>query len=216
MAEHLLTRLFAGIGLGRMPVSDGRLEVVGSPPGPADAVVAFTGCNVIAAGVDPAEILARVDRHDLAAPMEVPFLLWLAERLGSRPTLPDITFVFQGRAQPIPDWLMPTDRVTTHPRVQRSLRYRTDVRVYEDAERSCLLVIGRGLGGRWEVSLEVGAEHRGRGLGRKLAAIAPSLATDGEPVFYQTAPGNAASVRAALASGYVPIGAEVLFLRSRR
>jgi RimJ/RimL family protein N-acetyltransferase len=35
----------------------------------------------------------------------------------------------------------------------------------------------------------------------------------GERVFLQVAPGNAASLRAALGAGFHPIGAEVLFLR---
>jgi len=37
--------------------------------------------------------------------------------------------------------------------------------------------------------------------------------SSGEPLFAQVAPGNAASLRAFLAAGFVPIGAEVLFPR---
>jgi hypothetical protein len=36
---------------------------------------------------------------------------------------------------------------------------------------------------------------------------------EGEYVFAQASPGNAASVRAVLAAGYRPIGSEVLFAR---
>ncbi|MYS16437.1 GNAT family N-acetyltransferase, partial [Streptomyces sp. SID4982] len=70
------------------------------------------------------------------------------------------------------------------------------------------LVLGRGLGGRVEVAVEVGEEARHRGLGRALATAARHLA--GEPVWAQVAPGNARSVRAFLAAGYRPVGAEVL------
>jgi hypothetical protein len=42
------------------------------------------------------------------------------------------------------------------------------------------------------------------------------LAPRGEPLFAQVAPGNAASLRAFLAAGYRPVGAEVLFLRDRQ
>ena len=39
------------------------------------------------------------------------------------------------------------------------------------------------------------------------------LVTRGERVFMQVAPGNVASLRAVLAAGFHPIGAEVLFLK---
>ena len=50
------------------------------------------------------------------------------------------------------------------------------------------------------------------GRGRELACAARTI-TDSEPIFMQTAPGNAASLRAILAAGFKPIGSEVLFLR---
>ncbi|MFG1694953.1 GNAT family N-acetyltransferase [Nonomuraea sp. NPDC049309] len=71
-----------------------------------------------------------------------------------------------------------------------------------------LLAVGRGVGGRWEVAIEVEPDHRGRGLGRLLATAARHLAPG--PLWAQVAPGNAASVRAFIAAGYAPVGAEVL------
>jgi RimJ/RimL family protein N-acetyltransferase len=68
-----------------------------------------------------------------------------------------------------------------------------------------------GVAGRWEVSVEVDPGYRGKGLGRDLVAAARHLVPDGTPVWAQIAPGNAASVRAFLAAGYRPVGAEVLF-----
>jgi L-amino acid N-acyltransferase YncA len=53
---------------------------------------------------------------------------------------------------------------------------------------------------------------RGRGLGRRLATAARVLVPDGRPVWAQIAPGNAASVRAFLAAGYAPVGAEALLV----
>ena len=62
-------------------------------------------------------------------------------------------------------------------------------------------------------SFEVAPAARGRGLGRTLAAMAMLAVPRGERVFLQVAPGNAASLRAALGAGFRPIGAEVLFLK---
>jgi RimJ/RimL family protein N-acetyltransferase len=55
--------------------------------------------------------------------------------------------------------------------------------------------------------------HRGRGLGRMVAAAASRLVPDDEALFAQCSPGNVASLRALLAAGYRPIAAECLFLR---
>ncbi len=95
-----------------------------------------------------------------------------------------------------------------HPRVARAERYRVDVRAYQVP--GGLLVLGRGLAGRWEVAVEVDPAYRGRGLGRRLAAAAPGLVPPGEPLWAQVAPANVASVRAFLAAGYRVVGAEVL------
>ncbi|MBX6357860.1 MAG: GNAT family N-acetyltransferase, partial [Micromonosporaceae bacterium] len=60
---------------------------------------------------------------------------------------------------------------------------------------------------------EVDEQARGAGLGRRLAAAARHLVPDGRPAWAQIAPGNAASVRAFLAAGYRPVGAEALLVR---
>jgi hypothetical protein len=75
-----------------------------------------------------------------------------------------------------------------------------------------VLIVGRGLAGRWEAAYEVDEDARGRGLGRTLAAAALDLVPTGEPLFVSVAPGNVASLRAVLATGrYRPIAGEVLF-----
>jgi GNAT superfamily N-acetyltransferase len=92
----------------------------------------------------------------------------------------------------------------------RALRYRDEVRVWRTPDHAGHVLVGRGLAGRWETAFEVRPEARGQGLGRRLAASAAALVPPGEPVFAQVSPGNAASLRALLAAGYVPMCAEVL------
>src|SRR5262249_15440184 len=98
-----------------------------------------------------------------------------------------------------------------HPRVARADRYRHDVRVYAPVGGGGVLVLGRGVTNRWEIAFEVDDAARRRGLGRALAGGARSLLPAGTPIWAQVAPGNAASLRAVIAAGYRPIGAEVLF-----
>ncbi|MGH2859818.1 MAG: hypothetical protein ACRDMJ_20270 [Solirubrobacteraceae bacterium] len=72
-------------------------------------------------------------------------------------------------------------------------------------------VLGRGLAHRWEVAVEVVPQARRRGVARDALVDARRLVGPSAVVFAQTAPANAASVRALLAAGFDPIGAEVLF-----
>lgn len=75
-----------------------------------------------------------------------------------------------------------------------------------------VLVLGRGVGGRLEVAVEVAEGARHRGLGRRLVTAARQLA-GGEVVWAQVSAGNARSLRAFQAAGYRPVGSEALFLR---
>lgn len=56
---------------------------------------------------------------------------------------------------------------------------------------------------------------QGRGRGRSLLADALTLVPSGEPVFAAVTPGNARSLRAFLACGFVPLGSEVLLRPAR-
>ena len=184
-ASTALRRLVEDAAAGRFPAADGATEFLPSPDGPVHAVLAFTAHHVVAADVDPDDALAHLDPDDIAAPMGAPF----------------------------PDELHEITPDAAHFRISRALRYRTEVRAWVSADRSGILVLGRGLAGRWEAAFEVPPAARGRGLGRTLAAVSMLAVPRGERVFLQVAPGNAASLRAALGAGFHPIGAEVLFLR---
>ena len=96
-----------------------------------------------------------------------------------------------------------------HPRVRRARHHRRDVAVY--ANDHGLVTIGTGLVGRREVSVELfDAGGCAIGRGRSLIGEALGLVPAGELLWAQVAPGNAASLRAFLRRGFVPIGAEVL------
>jgi GNAT superfamily N-acetyltransferase len=214
--EHLLTAALMAAAAGRFPPADGRVDIVASPPGRTDAVVAFTAHNMVAADIDPAEILSHLDPGDVGAPMGAGFLAWLAGRLGTTAGMLDMVMAAPPPSDEELPELVPRDGLVVHPRLERSRRYRTDLRCYADRQDRALVVIGRGLAERWEMAIEVGPEHRGRGIGTALARAAARLVPDGQPLFAQVSPGNVASVRAFLAAGYRPICSEVLFLKKAR
>jgi GNAT superfamily N-acetyltransferase len=185
------------------------VTVLPAPLGARAVVVGGSAWHVVAADVDPAWVSAAVAHDPIAAPLGARFLAALADRLGAEPGSLDAVLV----APPAPAApgleLVPAE--VDHPRVRRALEHRADVRVWSTPDGAGVLILGRGVAGRWEVSVEVGPSARGRGLGTALVSAAPALLPDGEPLWAQVATANTASLRAFLAAGYRPVGAEVLF-----
>ena len=209
--RRLLDILNAAAG-GTFPSEDASVEVLPPPAGPADAVVGFTAHHVIAAPVGSEEVAPLLDPDDLGAPLSSPFLFWLGSRIGSDPGSLDVVLAAVGQSTARHPALR---RLTDleHPRVQRATQYRTGVAAYADPDGRGVVVIGSGLDGRIEVSIEVDPQHRGGRLGSALARAARGLVPEGRPVYAQVAAANASSLRSFLGAGYRPIGAEVLFLR---
>jgi hypothetical protein len=213
MNEHPLAAMLRGAAEGNPPSPDGVVEILPSPGGPVDAIVDFTAHLVVAADVPAHAVLDQLPVGDLSAWTHPSFQMWLADRLGSRPASRDLVLAAPASPDPCDLELVPRDDLGEHERVRRAARYRTDLRVFTDAEQLGILVIGRGLAGRYEFAFEVEPAGRNRGLGRRLALAARTLVPSGEALFAQVAPGNVASVRAVLAASFRPIGGEVLFPR---
>ncbi|HZC26748.1 MAG TPA: GNAT family N-acetyltransferase, partial [Actinopolymorphaceae bacterium] len=198
-----LAQVYARVENGWFPPADGGLHVV-PPPSPRTSVIAaFTAHTVVAAEVDPAWVRGHIPIGDLSAPMNPPFLSALCDRLDRRINAVDMVMLAAPLAGAPP---LPLEELTEadHPRVRRALRYREDVRVWK--VEGGVLVIGRGVAGRWEVAFEVETDHRGSTLGRALASAARHLVPADRAVWAQVTPGNAASVRALLHAGYQPVG----------
>jgi len=185
----------------------GEVLTLPAPLGARAVVVGGTAWHVVAADVDPAWVAAEVAHDPVAAPLGARFLAALADRVGAEPGVLDAVLVAPPSTGGPGIELRPAE--LDHPRVRRALLHRTDVRIWATADGAGLLVLGRGVAGRCEVSVEVDPAARGRGLGTALVAAAPALAD--EPVWSQVAPANTASLRAFLGAGYRPVAAEVLF-----
>ncbi|MCX5201562.1 GNAT family N-acetyltransferase [Streptomyces sp. NBC_00237] len=208
-----LRDILSSVAQGQYPAPDGRTVVV-PQPSPRDAgVLAFTAHSVIFSDQDPEwirETLAQSCPDPFSASLHPAFLAALMVRTGRRmDTVGSLTLA---PALPGPPPLELTEiEDQDHPRVARARRYRDDVRVWS-SDGGGILVIGRGLAGRWETAIEVDEESRHRGLGRALAESARHLIPLGDVIWSQQAPGNARSVRAFQAAGYRPVGAEALLI----
>jgi GNAT superfamily N-acetyltransferase len=198
---------------GIFPPPDGRTTVV-PQHSPRDAgVLAFTAHSVVFTDEDPEwvhEALRGLDCDPLAATMNPRFLAAFLERTGRTAETVDAMLVgspLPGR----PPVTLTEIKDAGHPRITYARRRRDDVRAW--TAEGGVLVTGRGVGGRLEVSVEVDTDVRHRGLGRLLVTAARQLVA--EPLWAQVAPGNARSMRAFQAAGYRPVGAEALLLGAR-
>jgi GNAT superfamily N-acetyltransferase len=204
-----LAGLFARLADGSVPPADASVTVLPAPSGARAVVVGGTAWHVVAADVDPSWVACQVAHDPLAAPLGARFLAALADRIGAEPGVVDAVLVSpQAGASPGIE-LRPAE--LDHPRVRRALLHRSDVRIWATPDAAGLLTVGRGVAGRWEAGLEVEPAARGRGLGTALARAARAFVPPGAQLWAQVAPANTASLRAFLAAGYRPVGAEVLF-----
>ena len=209
MRPHPMATVLDAAIRGSFPPADGRVEVLPRDPSGWCGVVAMTGHAFVLADVDPGELAARGgDGFGGASRADV--LTWLA---GAGGDIGSLDAVLVGRAEVGP--VLPRrDDLDDHPRVRRAREHRRDVEVYGDD--TGLVMIGLGLVGRLEISVELFDPAGGRaGYGRRLIRAGLAMLAPGTPCWAQVAPGNARSLRAFLACGFVPIGSEVIFRRAR-
>ena len=196
---------------GDFPPADGSVTVV-PPPNPRDAgVLAFTAHSVVFTDEDPdwvRDALAAAPNDPLAAAMNPAFLTALMTRSGRTMNTIDLLTVATALPGP-PEIALREIEDPDHPRVARAMKFRDDVRVW--ATDGGMVVLGRGVAGRWEAAIEVDETARGRGLGRALATTARRLTPD-RVIWAQQSPGNARSVRTFQRAGYRPVGSEALLL----
>ncbi|RMB84305.1 GNAT family N-acetyltransferase [Streptomyces shenzhenensis] len=199
---------------GVFPPDDGGTTVVPQHAHRHAGVIAFTAHAVVFTDEDERWVrgaLAAVDCDPLAAALHPRFLVDFMARTGRVHDTVDALLV----GAPLPDrppLALREIADSGHPRVAAARGHRDQVRAW--AADGGVVALGRGVAGRLEVSVEVAEGARHRGLGRDLVAAALRLAD--EPVWAQVSPGNARSLRAFLAAGYRPVGAEALLSATAR
>ena len=201
---------------GHFPPVDGGVEVVPPYLDGVEAVVCFTGHTVVATRLDVAQLVAwgadgfggavlpgpllglRGPRGEL----DVEDMLMVCEGTGSQETGSQAAQATE-----------PNSLLVDHVRVRHALRWRAQVRSF--GTEQALFTLAVGLGGLPELSYQVAPSERARGIGRELLRRALDLVPEGQTVLAAAAPGNAASIRALLASGFVPIGSVQLIRPGR-
>lgn len=211
-ANERLVAILRDAAKGAFPPPDGGVTVLPQPSDRDAGVWGFTAHAVVFADVDEDWVTGQLPPGDLSAPLGPPFLQALSAATSRRPGSIDMLCTAAPLPGPPAIDLTP-EPDTSHPRIARALSYRDDVCAWRTRDGSGIILHGRGVAGRRETAIEVDEDRRSRGLGRALALAARHLADSGEPLWAQVAPANAASVRAFLAAGFTPVGAEILFAR---
>ncbi len=221
---HPLARLIAAAAAGRFPAADGGWRRVPPwRPGLA-GIIAFSGHAVVALAPDITDgRLAELGVNGLGGAHDPRVIAALAGQDGWIDSL-DVLMAGHGtgragdRGAELADAeprLVDRPDLAGHHRALFAARIRDRSRVlgYPDPQRSALVVVSRGLAGLTEISFELEPERRGAGGGAALIRDALRTIPAGQLVVAAVAPGNAASLRAALAAGFSPLGSMQLFRR---
>ncbi|WP_406455011.1 GNAT family N-acetyltransferase [Streptomyces sp. NBC_00876] len=210
-----LAQILAAAAQGRFPPPDGSTTVVRQPAARDAGVLAFTAHSVVFTDEDPRwvrSVLAATPGDALAATMNPHFLSALLARTGRHMNTIDLLTVAPALpGAPEPELELREIRDPEHPRVARAMKFRDEVRVWGTGDGDGVLILGRGVAGRWETAIEVAEEARGQRLGERLARAARQLVPD-TVIWAQQSPGNARSVRTFQTAGYRPVGSEALLI----
>lgn len=194
---HPLLAVMAEAADGHFPAVDGHVTYLPPLDDGWEAIVSFTGHAYVASRLGESEF-ADLGPDGFGQVLHPEVQLRMAS--GGKIGVLDATLVARGRG----GGRLPPLADIDHPRVEYARAQRQDVRVYGD--ENALFTIGVGLAGRTEMSVETSGVRSGRDL----IAEALTMVPEGDPLFAAVSPGNARSLRAFLACGFVPIGSEVL------
>ena len=218
-ADHPVARLIAAAAAGRFPDPDGGWRRVPPWRPGLEAILAFTGHAVFALRPDiPDRLLVSLGADGFGGAHDPRLITTLAGADGWIDSL-DMLMATPGTGRAgIAPRLIDRPDLATHPRARFAAGIRDHPRLmgYPDPHRSALAVVSRGIAGLTEVSFELEPSHRGAGGGAELVRDALSAIPAGQLAVAAVAPGNAASVRALLSAGFVPLGSLQLFRRADR
>lgn len=207
---HPLHQALVDAAGGSFPPVDGVVEVHAPLRTGHHCVFEFTGHSFVLTDRPSDDVMER-GAHGFGATSHPDLLRWLVADNGWIGNHDAVLVALGTGGGTLPQ----RHDLDDHPRVRRSRRHRHDVRVHGD--ETGFVTIGRGLVDRVELAVELfDGTAAASGHGRALISHGRALVEPDTLLWAQVAPGNAASLRAFLASGFRPIGAETLLIPEER
>jgi hypothetical protein len=200
---HPLLHVMTCAAHGDFPPVDGSVSFLPELPDGNRAIVALTG-HAFIAGEFGAGHFEGVTLDGFGGALAPEAVLRVAD--GGNVGVNDVVLVAPGSGIGLETPV--TSMWNDHHRVRHARNLRTDVVVHGD-ERG-FVTVGSGLAGRAEMSIEIADTNTSTGLGRQLIQDACGAVPVGKLIFAAVSPGNARSLRAFLASGFRPIGSEII------
>lgn len=209
---HPIAETLVAAAARSFPPVDGAWERTDPWRDGVEGVVAFTGHAFLAVGPDVSDESIAALGADGYGGASNPRLVSTLAGTGWIDVL-DLVLVAPGTGDPAP--LRARPDLSDHPRARHAGRVRGEVTTwgYAAHDVSTVVTLGRGLGGLWEVGVET--DPGGRHTGRSVVTAARGLVPTGEVLVAACAPGNARSVRAFLAAGFVPVASVHLWRPDR-
>ncbi|WP_051266689.1 GNAT family N-acetyltransferase [Nakamurella lactea] len=209
-ATHPLAELLVAAEAGRFPAADGGWHRLPQWRPGLQAIVAFTGHAVLVADRFDAGRLEQLGFDGVGGAHDPRVISELAGPDGWIDSL-DGLLVRRGAGGP--PRLVPRPDLADHPRVTFSRAVRDGVRVwgYPDPGSRSLVAVSTGIAGLTEIGFELDPGVRGSGAGTRLVADALTVIPRESVVLAAVAPGNAASLRVLVRSGFRPVASVQLF-----
>jgi hypothetical protein len=218
--HHPLAEMIIAATAGQFPAVDGGWHRV--PPWRAglEAVFAFTGHAVLALADDLPESTLRDFTVDGFGGAHDPRLV--SALAGADGWIDSLDLVLTGRGtgpksqSSLTAGLVPRPDLADHPRARYAAAIRGAPSFFGYSDFACraVVILSEGVAGLTELSFELDSSQRGSGKGTTLVRDAVRLIPDGELVIASVAPGNTASLRCLLATGFTPVGSIQLFRRA--
>jgi GNAT superfamily N-acetyltransferase len=216
--HHPLAELIIAAAAGRFPAVDGGWHRVPPWRPGLEAVFAFTGHAVLAIADELSESTLRDFTVDGFGGAHDPRLV--SALAGADGWIDSLDLVLAGRGtgpkMELTAGLVPRPDLANHPRARYAATIRSTPSIFGYSDVACTTVVicSKGVAGLAELSFELDPSQRGTGQGTALVRDALRLIPDGELVVASVAPGNAASLRCLLATGFTPLGSIQLFRRA--
>lgn len=212
-ARHPLARLLRDVAAGNFREADGGWTRVSPWSQQHQAIIALTGHAVLAVSYDITDAqLEALGVDGFGAAHHPSVVSALAGPTGWIDSL-EVLMLGVGTGNDGHESLVSRPELAKHPLVDHVRRSSQNLQVMgsRDPNDHDVVVVSQGVAGLRKLSVALAPEHQHQGRAAHLVSQALSCVPENELIAVSVPPGNAIALRAALSSGFVPVGSMQVF-----